>query len=69
MECPKCKTGVMEVTHTYNCGERGTMQRLVCNKCDTVGTAQNVLINIDPKRGEGAFAIAKKVNKKKTPER
>ena len=62
MDCPKCKTGVMEVTNTYSCGERGMMQRLVCNQCSAVGTAQNSLINVDPKRGEGAFALAKKVN-------
>jgi predicted Zn finger-like uncharacterized protein len=60
MNCPKCDTQ-MRVTHSIRAGNDAMTQRVECPKCNTVGTVQAILVNINPGHGEGAAAIAKKL--------
>lgn len=62
MICPKCGNQ-MEITHTFTAGEHAKTQRLECKKCNMVGTAQTILVNVNPDRGEGAKALADKLRK------
>jgi uncharacterized Zn finger protein len=59
MECERCE-GKLKVTHSYRTPE-GRTQRLECPECLLVHTAAVVLVNVDPKRGEGALALSKKL--------
>lgn len=59
--CTKCKKGKMRTTHTYGCGLQGTIQRTECLHCGAVGIVRAALISIDPPRGEGADAVAKRL--------
>ena len=59
MECPKCK-GNLEITHVYGGGESGSYKRGQCTSCSAIVTIHQVIINTDPPRGQGAFALAKK---------
>ena len=58
MKCLKCQANI-KVTNTYIIPE-GSVHRCVCPDCDTVYTAETLISCTDPKRGEGAMAIAKK---------
>lgn len=65
LKCPKCakkgKASPMRVTHTHACGLNGSVQRLFCDVCLTVGAAHCKIIAVDPAHGQGAEAIAKKL--------
>lgn len=61
MNCEKCKAK-LEVSHTYS-APGGKTQRLECPECLTVHTAITVLVNNDPDKGEGAAALAKKMER------
>jgi hypothetical protein len=60
MNCPKCASRNIKVTHSYST-EGGTVQRRLCQDCLSVLTTQVVLLNIDPPRGEGASSLAKRL--------
>jgi len=76
MNCPTCRdnTGIirkMKVTNVYLCvddaKEHKKYRRLFCSECLTVATEMIVLVNINPKRGEGAVGLSKKItNDQKT---
>ena len=62
-KCPKenCD-GKLVVTQTYATEEQGSFQRAYCSKCLVSVTLQTVctVLYVDPKRGEGAYAMAKR---------
>ena len=58
--CPRCKTP-MNRANCYKCGEYGSVRRLSCPNCFLVATEQSFLVNVDPDKGEGAFALSKKL--------
>ena len=57
MKCPSCKRGTLKVTHSY-ATSGGQTQRRECENCLTVATSTVLLVNIDPSRGQGAKALA-----------
>lgn len=61
MNCPKCR-GLMLVLHTY-LSPGATIRRRVCEKCGVVGVTQEVMMVVDPPRGQGAHAIAQQRRK------
>lgn len=65
MICEKCG-GKLLVNNTYRT-TGGKTQRLECVDCLTVHTAVTVVVNSDPDRGEGAAALAKRINKGEKP--
>ena len=60
MNCPSCKHGVLKVTHSY-ATSGGQTQRRECENCLTVATSTVMLVNVDPVRGQGAKALAKRL--------
>ena len=60
MECPRCNQP-MRVTHSYSAGRTGRTQRQVCEACGKVVTVVARIAHEDPKRGQGAAAVAKKL--------
>ena len=62
MNCPKCDKK-LKVTHRYTAGSNAGTQRLQCSDstCNTVVTCTVLMENIDPRYGEGAAALAKKI--------
>lgn len=62
MECPKkeCR-GKCVTVNSYQAGD-GSIRNMVCLKCKARVVVQVILsvLAINPKRGEGAVAIAKK---------
>jgi transcriptional regulator NrdR family protein len=62
VNCPaKDCDGELRVTNTYRAGERGLTQRRQCLKCGIVATTQTVVIFVDPKPGQGASAVARRM--------
>ncbi len=59
MKCAHCDSKLL-VSHSYGT-PRGRVQRLECEGCCRVYTAAVLLVNEEPRRGEGAAALAKKV--------
>lgn len=59
MNCQSCDTK-LKVVNTYSV-PGGKTQRLECPACFTVYTAAVVLLNVDPKKGDGASALAKRL--------
>lgn len=61
MKCPNCNQE-MHTTHAYAAGDI-SVSRLACEGCNTVVTAQTMVqaINVNPGRGQGAYALAKKL--------
>lgn len=51
----------MHVTHSYSI-EQGRTHRRECESCHLVVTTQTVVVFVDPKYGEGAAALAKRLN-------
>lgn len=62
MNCPKCD-GEIRISHTFS-GKGFKSQRAVCEKCLSVLTLVTEVAAIDPGYGQGAEAVAKKLNKK-----
>lgn len=60
MDCPVCKKNKLRVVNSYSTGS-GKTQRLECDHCLIVATSIVVLVNVNPGRGEGASALAKRV--------
>lgn len=60
MNCPNCNAR-LKVVHTYNAGNAGRTQRLVCPACETVVTAALVILNENPSRFQGAAAMARRL--------
>lgn len=59
MKCPRCDAP-MSVTHSYSNPSSRT-QRLECPKCLLVVTTATVIVEVDPPRGKGARALAKRL--------
>lgn len=69
MNCPKPNCGgLLAVTHTYSAGPHGKVQRMQCCSCLKVVTAQTIIVDADPKRGQGAKALARKLSNEKRPD-
>ena len=60
MRCPKCDTRLV-VTHTYAAGDAGKTSTAKCQNCGLVATIVSTIQAINPKRGEGAAAVAKEM--------
>lgn len=61
MNCPRCDSKNVYVSHSYSTGNDGSCtQRRVCSDCSAVITTTTVIVNVNPKRGEGAYSLAKK---------
>lgn len=65
-ECPNCGNK-MRVTNTYSVGDSGKTQRLFCDKCYTVATTVTIVVNVDPRYGEGAAMLAKRIREGERP--
>lgn len=61
MKCSKCE-GKLKVTHSLSCNTCNA-RRQVCVECGTVHTSQEVFVAINPKRGQGAHDLIKKIKK------
>lgn len=61
MRCPKCQNRLM-TTHTVHVGNV-KLQRLKCSnrKCAAVVTAQTVIVEINPKHGNGIDGLVRKL--------
>ncbi len=59
MMCPVCGDK-LRVTNSYST-RAGKTQRLECESCLTVATSVIVLANINPLRGQGARALARRL--------
>jgi len=56
----KCCSGKLKVKHSYGTPS-GKSQRLECEDCFVVHTAVVAIVNVDPERGQGAHALAKRL--------
>lgn len=65
MKCPECKHDGLMVTNTYSIGDCEKSQRTECPKCGAVTVLLTKLVSINPSRGQGAAAIAKRLNQKR----
>ena len=63
MECPKCKTGNLKITNVYSGSDRGRFKKAQCLSCLCTVTIQELIINVDPEHGEGAYALARRTEK------
>jgi transcriptional regulator NrdR family protein len=61
MKCPKCDSKNVYVINAYSAGPAGTVQRRKCADCGATITTQVVVLSIEPKRGEGAYSVAKRL--------
>lgn len=61
MECEICGGRVM-VLHTYRAG-KSKLQDAACEACHVRKTLLTAEVASDPKYGEGAFAVAKKLRR------
>ncbi len=68
MICPKCGKSDLRVTHTYKT-PAGQVQRSVCSSCRVVLSVQSVIVAVDPRYGQGAAAIARRMIKAALPGR
>lgn len=64
MNCPRCG-GILKVTHSYAI-DGGRTQRRECVTCHLVVTTQTVMVYVDPGYGQGAAALARKLNGQKS---
>lgn len=64
MKCPKCSEGRLRVTHTHGT-DHGFTQRCVCEKCLSVCITKATIVQVDPKHGQGAAALAESMRRKK----
>lgn len=62
MRCPKCKSLNVYVRDTYTMDDAQTQKR-ICNDCGVVITTVTAIVNIDPPRGHGAAAMARRIKK------
>lgn len=64
MKCPKagCK-GSFRVTNTFLAGETARTMKLQCDSCGLIGTACQILVNVNPGSGQGAHALAGRMKK------
>ena len=61
MICPKCDSKDVYVSHTYSTGGGGaSMQRRVCETCHAVLVTETVIVGVNPRRGQGAYSLAKR---------
>lgn len=62
MKCPKCK-GDVKITHTYIGGNQTKTQRAECQnlRCQSVLTLQTTVVAVNPTKGNGAAALAKRL--------
>lgn len=59
MNCTRCD-GNLNLTHTFKTPS-GRTQRWECEDCYLVHTVASILINVDPKQGQGAYAQAQRL--------
>lgn len=64
MKCPKCGSRNVYVKMTYSAGTAGNVQTRKCEDCGATMTTQTVVLSIEPKRGEGAYSVAKQLRSK-----
>lgn len=63
MKCPNCNSKNVYVTHSYSAGTEGSTQRRECRDCDMIFTTATVILTMNPRRGEGASAVADRMRK------
>jgi len=60
VKCPQYGCGGnLKVTHTYTV-DQGSTKRACCEKCGTVCVVHSEIVAINPSRGHGAAAYARK---------
>jgi hypothetical protein len=64
--CPKCSIK-LRVSTVYAAGESSKTARAECARCDKVYTLVTFLVCEANERGQGAYALAKRLEKRARP--
>lgn len=60
MQCPQCDKK-LRTTHTYSAGGVGTSHSHICPKCRTRFTSVTMVVAEQPKYGDGALPVARRL--------
>lgn len=59
MKCPKCQIGDLLARNTYSGSNSGVTRKRKCSNCGTVFTTQELVVHVTPRKGQGAFNLAR----------